>query len=414
MKSFYIKTLGCKVNQYDSFKLKNLLLNQGFKYSFKSPDYLIINTCAVTKVAIKKDWQTWKNLNNKFPKAKVIIMGCWPQVYKSSKFKKAYMVFKVVEVEKIMKDIIRQENIKEKAKQNILAKQKSRYFLKIADGCSQFCSYCIIPFSRGPIKSKKVSEIINEAKMAENEGYCEIVLTAIHLGAYGKDLKNINLNNLLKKLLKETNNLRFRLSSIEVNEISDSLIKTISSSKGRICQHLHIPLQSGSDKILKLMRRPYDIKYFQKKIEKLRTEMPKIAISTDLIVGFPGESDINFQETYNFCKDLMFSKIHVFPYSEHELTKAAKLKGKLEGKIKKQRSAVLRKLSAEMALCYKEKIIKDIKNLDMLIEKKDKHILSGKSEFYFDLKFRFKNKKPDNHKIGDLLNIKLKEIEIIT
>jgi threonylcarbamoyladenosine tRNA methylthiotransferase MtaB len=418
MKSFYIKTLGCKVNQYDSFKLKNLLLIQDFKYSLKNPDYIIINTCAVTKTAIKKDWQAWQGLKNKFPKAKVIIMGCWPQIYKSEKFKKADMVFKVSQEEEVFKKILTDSNIKtikQKAKKINYGKQKSRYFLKIADGCDQFCSYCIIPFSRGRISSRSMQEIIEEAKVVENEGYYEIVLTAIHLGAYGKDKKqkNINLNTLVKKLLKETKNIRFRLSSIEVNEINNELIKIIKDSKGRICQHLHIPLQSGSEKILKLMKRPYSKKYFRKKLEKLRLEMPKIAISTDIIVGFPGESDEKFKESYQFCEELLFSKIHVFPYSEHELTRAAKLKDKLEEETKKQRSAILRKLSDKMALSYKLRIINNEKNLNLLIERKESDILEGKSEFYFDLKFKLKNKKIRNIKIGQLLKVKKEEIKII-
>ncbi len=416
MKKFLIKTLGCKVNQYDSLKLKNHLLKQGLAYSISNPDYLIINTCAVTKVAIRKDWQAWQNLKKKHPKAKVVIFGCWPQIYNSDKFKNADLVSKVGNLESLAKQITQSGKIEKKLDYNIISSnEKNRYFLKIADGCNQFCTYCIIPLSRGSLKSRPKNEIIKEAAEVEKHGYKEIVLTAIHLGAYGKDfLKDkTSLYSLLKDLLKETTNIRFRLSSIEINEINSNLINLITSSKGRICRHLHIPLQSGSDNVLKLMKRPYDSDFFKKRIEMIRFKIPKIAITTDIIVGFPEESNKNFQETCKLAEELAFSRIHVFPFSEHELTPASKLKTKVEEKTKKQRSAALRALSDELSGFYKAKMLSGLKNLNLLIEKKEAHILHARSEFYFTLKFKLKNKKISNIKVGDLLKVSREEIIIV-
>ena len=418
MKKFYIKTLGCKVNQYDSAKLKNILISYGFSYNIENPDYIIINTCAVTKVAIKKDWQIWQNLKNKFPLAKIILIGCWPKIYKSEKFKKADLVIADKDLKKIAQKISQiNKNKNKKEKENILkVDDKSRYFLKIADGCNQFCSYCIIPFSRGRLSSVKKEEIIAEAKAALDYGYNEIVLTAIHLGAYGKDFKSSSkytLFHLLKDLLKETKNVRYRLSSIEVNEVNSQLIDLIANSKGRICQNLHIPLQSGSDKILKLMKRPYNTNFFQKKIDNIKSKIPKVAINTDLIVGFPGENNEDFIKTYNLAKELAFSKIHVFPFSEHELAAASKFKNQVKAQEKKERSKLLRDLSDQLANHFKAKILSALKSLTVLIEKKEGSIYIARSEFYFLIKFKFKNKKTTNILVGKLLNVKLKEIEII-
>ncbi len=413
MKTFFIKTLGCKVNQYDSLYLKNLLIKRGMTLSVNQPDWIIVNTCAVTKVAIKKDWQAWQNLKNKYPKARVVVFGCWPKIYNSDKFKQACIVSKVGQLDNLANKI--SQSHEKNYDYSLSSGEKNRYFLKIADGCNQFCSYCIIPFSRGPLSSRSYKDIIEEAKTVERQGYREIVLTAIHLGAYGKDLKNsdINLTKLLKILLKETKTVRFRLSSIEVNEINAKLINLIASSKGRVCQHLHIPLQSGSDKILKLMKRPYSTLYFKKKLDYISSKMPKMAITTDIIIGFPGESEEEFNKTYKLSKELKFSKIHVFPFSEHEMVPASKLKEKVDEKIKKQRSAVLRSLSDEMAGFYKAKILSAVNELNLLIEKKEKNVFKGRSEFYFTLKFKFKNAKNNPVKTGQLIKVKMADISII-
>jgi len=295
---FLIYSLGCKVNQYDSSFLRHKLENIGFKYSLKKPELVIINTCSVTKSAISKDRQLFNRLNKKFPKAKFVIMGCWPETdkeaNKSESFinKKDIYFWGVGKHNLLIDEIItlfpdNKFNLKNRDNSKVVSTDRSRYFLKIGDGCNQFCSYCIIPYARGRLKSRSSREIIKEANEAINKGYKEIILTGIHLGQYGEDKegKELNLAKLLQELLKIDDKTRYRLSSIEVNEVSDELIKLMKSEK-QICPHLHISLQSGSNKILKLMNRPYTKEEFIERVEKLRKNIPDIAISTDIIVGF--------------------------------------------------------------------------------------------------------------------------------
>lgn len=414
MNKFLIKTLGCKVNQYDSAHLKTLLLNYGWSYSTFKPDYIILNTCAVTTKAIKKDRQAWQSLEKKYPQAKIIIMGCWPEVYKEKIFKSAYLVTGTANILKLAKKL---NNKVDSSLDSLIKKtDRSRYFLKVGDGCFQFCSYCIIPYARGPLKSRLLTELVEEAREAEKNNYREIVLTGIHLGAYGKDLDNklnTNLFKLLKKLLKETEKVRFRLSSIEINELNNNLINLIVNNQNRICHHLHIPLQSGSSKILKLMKRPYTADYYYKKVEEIKNKIPDLAISTDIIVGFPQETDKDFEDSCKLVEKITFSKIHVFSFSAHLKTKAAKYKNQIADSIKKKRSSILRKLSDELANYYQAKILSAYQEFYLIIERKDKDIFTGRSQYYFSLKFKFKNKKKDKIKIGDLLLVKKSEIIII-
>ena len=211
----------------------------------------------------------------------------------------------------------------------------TRAFVKIQEGCNAFCSYCIIPYARGGLRSKDEQEAINEITTLVNNGYKEIVLTGIHTGRYGIE-KNTSLEELLKKLVQIPNIFRIRLSSIEINEITDGLIELIKNNK-IMANHLHIPLQSGSNKILKLMNRKYDLEYFINKINEIRKEIPDISITTDLIVGFPNETEDDFNETLETLEKIKFTKIHTFPYSKRKGTPAASMPNQITGDIKKQR-----------------------------------------------------------------------------
>lgn len=388
MPNFYIKTLGCKVNQYDSSFLKKELENLGFLYSETDADLIIINTCAVTNTAIAKSKKLIFKLKKNCPNVKIGVLGCWPKIYQ--KIKKELMVDLVCpagEYNKFLKNIKEKfdfENYIKKIK--ISEKQKSRYAIKIQDGCEQFCTYCIIPYTRGKIKSRQEKEIIAEIELAVFKGYQEIVLCGIHLGMYGKDLgRNYNLENLIKKIIKIKNLSRIRLSSIELNEVSDGIIELIKNSN-KICRHLHIPLQSGSDQILKSMNRPYTTSEYQKKIKNIRKYMPEIAITTDVIVGFPGENTELFKQTYEFVKKIKFSRLHVFPYSKHLNTPAAKYSGQVYKHIKIERAKKIRSLGYRLTKDY----IKQFKNkeLSLIVEKQQKEFYVGKSEFYFDVKFK--------------------------
>ena len=390
--TYKIYTLGCKVNQYDSADLKMRLNQIGFKECESSANLVIVNTCAVTKTAIQKNSRMFNLAKKENPKAKTIVIGCWPKIDDKIQIKnQADLIWGVGNYKELIKHIKRFfPELKEKNKllNNIVSTDKSRYFLKIQDGCEQFCSYCIIPFTRGKLKSRQCQEIVTEAKSAAENGFQEIILSGIHLGLYGreKDFKEkINLVELIKKLLKIDNLEKIRLSSIEVTEVTDELIKLMSENK-KICKHLHIPLQNGSDKILKLMNRPYKRDYFQKKVIKLRQSMPDIALSTDIIVGFSGETEKDFQDTYNFIKKVKFSRLHVFPFSAHKKTKAFNFPNHLSAEVVKERSKKLRELGKELEKKYKQKFIG--RDLAVIVEFQNSEHYIGKTEYYFDIKFK--------------------------
>lgn len=434
--SFLIYTLGCKVNHYDSASLRSRLLNMGFaepvsgqkKEKNENLDLLIVNTCTVTKKAITKDKHLIAELSRLFPTAKIIVMGCWPETdeqvkdYFSEKdtFNNRDLYFwgvgdldaLALKIEKLFfaNNLKKLEN---NSSINLASTDRSRYFLKVADGCNQFCSYCIIPFARGRLKSRDSKELCLEIERAICLGFKEFVLTGIHLGRYGEDNdKELNLVELLKKFLQIKGVGRLRLSSIEINEVTLELIELMSIEK-RICPHLHISLQSGSDSVLKAMKRPYDRDYFFERANLLRKNIPDVAISTDIIVGFPGESEKDFNDSFNFAKQINFSKIHVFPFSAHEKTPAYKMKEKIRAKEIKKRAKSLRDLSLQLEQGYKEKILNKYKekSLEVVLENTvNKNKLKGKTEFSFDLEFSQKDIiNLDDRKIspGDIIELKI-------
>ncbi len=423
---FKIYTLGCKVNQYDSAAISSLLIESGLSLSEKNLDLIIINSCSVTKIAITKAKRMIASLKRAKPSAKIVLIGCWPKVYKMKNIENTDLVSFSKKYSEIVSDIksvfpkfFLEKNIIKNKKINCLnpIEDRSRYFIKIQDGCQQFCSYCVIPLARGPLKSRPEKELINEIKDALENGFEEIVLSGIHLGLYGQDFlnKKNNLYQLLLKLLKIEKLGRIRLSSIELNEISDDIIRLISTNE-KMCRHLHIPLQSASDKVLKLMNRPYNKKYFIERLKKIRKENSGIAISTDVIVGFPGESDYDFQETYDFCKYLEFSKIHVFSFSAHEKAAAFHFPDKVDSLKIKQRSSRLRELSSVLEKKFKNATLKNNKNLKVLIESFNEKNIKLKSEYYFDIildKEKFLKKFCDCRKVKkDLLLGKIIDYKI--
>ena len=407
---FVIFALGCKVNQYDAAVLKRSLLTKGLELSDKQPDLVIINTCSVTKTAISKDKQMIKKLRLKFPQAKLVVIGCWPQTDDQASLENPDILFwGVGHDDELIKKIISlfpNWNIKtlsEETKENLLVpSEKSRYFLKVGDGCNQFCSYCLIPYARGPIVSRPLEELIEEASAAVAAGYGEIILSGIHLGRYGQDLKGPSLIKLLKRLLAISGLGRLRLSSIEINEVDDELIKLMAENN-KICRHLHISLQSGSDKILKAMKRPYTAEYYKGQIDKLRAVMPEIAISTDIIVGFPGENGEDFADTCRFAEEIAFSKIHVFSFSAHEQTAAYQLPDKVPFQKIKQRSKILREISEQLETRYRDKVLGDLKGqkIKVIVERVRGAKNKGKTEFYFDIEIDSKGK------IGSLVEVEL-------
>jgi len=396
MITFAVSTLGCKVNTFESVSIVESLKREGFiEIDFNDlADVYIIFTCAVTNVASSKSRKKINQAIRQNKDAVICVVGCYVQlepkeikdnenidILVGSNFKNKIPEYikKVLETkEKI--DVVSDVRLKDIDFENLgvsLFDKQVRAYLKIQDGCNQFCSYCIIPYARGKERSLSVDEVVSLSKTI-SLNHKEIVLAGIHTGRYFSD--GYDLTKLVKKILEENKKIeRLRISSIEITEITDELIKLIKNDK-RIARHLHIPLQSGSDEMLKLMRRPYDTKLYLNRINYIRNEIPDISISTDVIVGFPKETEKLFNDTLNFIKECSFSFIHVFPFSLKEGTDASKLKGFLSNAEKKERVKMVSDLSKKLYYIYKETFIN--KELEVLIEKHEKNYSFGHSSEY--------------------------------
>ncbi len=368
--TFAIHTFGCKVNIYESEYVTNLLLNSGYKMinfnSNEEADIYIINTCTVTNEADKKDRKLIHTTRNNHKNAILIVMGCYSQLNAGSiiadiiignKYK-SEIIDLIDEYNKNHQKIVKVTNITKTNFEDMYIDRfltHTRAFVKIQDGCNAFCAYCTIPYARGGIRSKDFDKVIAEVTNLVDSGYKEIVLTGIHTGRYGID-KHTNLEKLLRELVKIKGIFRIRLSSIEINEITDGIIDLIKNND-IMAKHLHIPLQSGSNIILKDMNRLYDKETFIEKIAYIRKEIPDISITTDLILGFPGETDELFKETLDTLNKIKFTKIHTFPYSKRSGTKAASMPNQIDGNTKKCRVREVINLSDKYELeYYKSKI----------------------------------------------------------
>ncbi len=386
-----IITLGCKVNTYESNALAQGLEKRGFEVveASEACDAFIINTCSVTNTADAKSKKMIRHAIKLNPSALICVCGCFSQASPEevSKIDGVDIIVGNGNKEKLVDLIV--ENIGKKRESKYIDVidilhhnlydtlainefDHTRAFIKIEDGCNNFCTYCIIPYARGPIRCKNHNDVIKEIKEVVDNGYKEVVLTGIHTGKYNDN--GINLSGLVKMILTEVPKLeRLRLSSIEINEIDDDFINMMRESKV-LANHLHLPLQAGSNHILKLMNRRYDKSYFLDKINKIRDARPDIAISTDIIVGFPEETDEDFKETLEFSKEINFSKIHVFPYSKRNGTKAA-LMNQVKDIIKTNRTKELINLSNKLEKNYYVKFLGQ--ELDVIFEQKYNDYLIG-------------------------------------
>lgn len=369
---FYIYTLGCKVNSYESRIMTEDLINAGYveeKDNNIPADIYIINTCSVTNTADSKSLKLIRQAIKKNKDAIIVVCGCLAQakpetvniegvdivIGNKNKSKVSEYINEYVKNKNKKTDIYDISNVEfETMKLNNF--DKTRAFIKIQDGCNNFCTYCIIPYTRGSVRSKPREDILNEIDHLTLNGHKEIVLTGIHTGNYGSEFDNYDFADLLNEIVKIKKLSRIRISSIEITELNDRVLEIIKNNNVLV-DHLHIPLQSGSDEILKLMNRKYDTKYFIEKINKIRKIRPDISITTDVIVGFPNETDKNFNETIETIKKVDFSKLHVFPYSKREGTKAATMEGQIKEEVKKQRVMELLKLSKELENKYMNKFI---------------------------------------------------------
>ena len=360
---YKIITLGCKVNEYESEVVANLLENHGYVKD-ENPNVCIVNTCTVTNTADSKSRKIIRSLRRKYPDAILVIMGCMVQNKKDKLDVDADIIIGNKHKTEIldyindykMKKIYVVEDMDDADFEDMSLNNfdLTRAYIKIEDGCDNYCSYCIIPYVRGHVRSKLHDKVIKEAEALIASGHKEIVLTGIHTGHYHDG--NYSFADLLKDLVKIDGLKRLRISSIEITEINDEVMDVIKNSSVLV-NHMHIPLQSGSDEMLKQMNRKYDKSYFINKCLKIKKIKPDMNITTDVIVGFPGESEEHFEECIETIKKISFSKIHVFPYSDRAGTRASFMKNKIPGNIKKERVRKLLDVSKELEMNYMSKHI---------------------------------------------------------
>ena len=364
---FKIVTLGCKVNTYESNVMRDLLINNNYVED-EDADIFIVNTCTVTNTSDNKSLKEIRRIRREYPNSIIIVCGCMTQVRSDIDEIDADIIIgnrnktKIIELldrfNKEKKKIIAINDIMvqpfEKMQLNNF--NRTRAFVKIEDGCENFCSYCIIPYARGKVRSKQPSDVIEEVTTLVSNGHKEIVLTGIHTGHYGADLDDYSFANLLSELVKIDGLERIRISSIEMNELNSEVLEVIKNNP-KIVSHLHIPIQSGSDEILKLMNRKYLKKEFMDKIDEIRSIRPDINITTDIIVGFPGETEELFEETLDTVSKIRFSKIHVFPFSLRKGTKAEELPNHIDDVTKKRRVKKLMEVSNDLEIEYMDKYI---------------------------------------------------------
>lgn len=391
--AFY--TLGCKVNQVDTEQIKEAFMKQGYQIvDFNdAADIYVINTCTVTHVSDRKSRAVIRRATRRNPLAEIVVTGCLAQV-NPDQIKAIPGVSLVVDnqdkerIPELVGGVISQS-----AHQALTPlkpvlftsrHERTRAFIKIQDGCHSYCTYCIVPYTRGAVRSKNPQHVQSELKRLVDLGYREIVLTGIHTGLYGYDLKNTNLTELLCQLLAEVDgDYRIRLSSIEPLEISPQLLDLV-QQEPRICRHFHIPLQSGSDPILKAMNRRYDRQYYRDLILSIARRIPGVGITADVMVGFPGESEQDFQATYDLLAELPVSDLHVFKYSRREGTPAALMSGQIDETVKQERSQVLLQLAQNKHLQKLQDCCHQV--LRVLVEQRiEERTYTGLSDNYIEV-----------------------------
>ena len=417
MKTFSTYNLGCKVNAYELSAISSLLIKEGFKEDNEHPDVVIINTCSVTATADQKSRQHIRKMQKLFPNAVIAVMGCYAQGnYKfieeeikptillgTSHRKDVVELIKQAlndhEYKTLVEDNTRQFEYEELGITSY--SENVRAFLKIQDGCNNFCTYCIVPYRRGKMRSRNKENVINEAKYLVEQGYQEIVLSGIHVGGYGQDLKDCSFSDLVEELSDIPNLKSLRISSIEESEIDDKLINLI-KAKDNLAKHLHIPLQSGSTHVLKMMNRKYTREQFIERIKEIKAQVPNVMISGDVIVGFPQETEEDFVDTYNLCKEC-FDMLHVFPYSQRPGTVAARMEGQISPEVKKDRSRRLLALGDELYANYANKFVGQ--EVTVLVEKYDEkqQAYIGHTSNYLEVKI------PLESKVGEFKTIKLQK-----
>ncbi|KAF0818324.1 MULTISPECIES: tRNA (N(6)-L-threonylcarbamoyladenosine(37)-C(2))-methylthiotransferase MtaB [unclassified Cytobacillus] len=401
-------TLGCKVNHYETEAIWQLFKEAGYERTdFESvSDVYVINTCTVTNTGDKKSRQVIRRAIRKNPDAVICVTGCYAQTSPAE-----IMAIPGVDIVVGTQDRVKMLEYIEQYKQerqpingvgNIMKNRvyeeldvpaftdRTRASLKIQEGCNNFCTFCIIPWARGLMRSRDPKEVIRQAQQLVDAGYKEIVLTGIHTGGYGEDMKDYNLAMLLKDLEAQVKGLkRLRISSIEASQITDEVIEVMDKSKV-VVRHLHIPLQSGSNTVLKRMRRKYTMEFFAERLDRLKEALPGLAVTSDVIVGFPGETEEEFMETYNFIKEHKFSELHVFPYSKRTGTPAARMDDQIDEEVKNERVhrliALSDQLAKEYASQYEGEVLEVIPE-ESFKESSDSNLFVGYTDNYLKVVF---------------------------
>lgn len=415
------QTLGCKVNQYETEAMQKLFLSAGYELTaeIELADVVVVNTCTVTSLSSQKSRQIIRRSAKANKNSVLAVVGCYAQnsPQEISKIEGVDIIIgtadrmKIVQlVEKVLKN--REEKIFQVGEVENIAEfeelphtpQRTRAFLKIEDGCNNFCSYCIIPFVRGRVRSRSLESIRRECLELAEKNYKEIVLTGIHIGAYGKDFaEKITLADVVKVILESANPVRLRLGSIESVEMTAELLNLMQTDS-RICNHLHLPLQSGSDEILKSMRRPYTTKNFADLISEVVEKIPDISIGTDLIVGFPGETEKNFEDTLKFLNAQPFSKIHVFPFSAREGTLAAGMENQIDSQTKKNRVAKVLEIAKAKEKNFAEKLVGQV--VEIISETEENGWIDGLTKNYVRVKIPVEKNIP----LGEVVKVKIEKI----
>ena len=411
-------SLGCKVNQYETNAMAQSFMKHGYSIvEFDEyADVYIVNTCTVTSVADRKSRQMLRRAKELNRDSVVVACGCYAQVA-------AKDIAQIEEVDLVIgnnekKDIVQiiekfiDESSDDELVSDVMYKEeyvefgpttyteKTRAVIKVQDGCDRFCSYCLIPFARGHIRSRAVESVIEEVEKVVNDGYKEVVITGIHVASYGRDFKNgVTLIDLLEKINAVEGLKRIRLSSIEPVVMTDEFIERL-AKLDKVCNHFHLSLQSGCTETLKRMNRRYTAEEFMDATKRLRAKFPDAALTTDVIVGFPGETDEEFNKTYEFLKEIKFYHMHVFKYSPRKGTKAAVMPNQVDSKIKEERSKKIIELSDENELEYNESYIG--KDVEVLFEERDGEYFKGHTTNYMVVKYKT-NEDIEN----EILNIKI-------
>ncbi|MCP3807607.1 tRNA (N(6)-L-threonylcarbamoyladenosine(37)-C(2))-methylthiotransferase MtaB [Paenibacillus sp. Lou8.1] len=408
MPSVAFYTLGCKVNFYDTEAIWQLFKNEGYEqvdFDEQTADVYLINTCTVTNTGDKKSRQIIRRAIRRNPDAIVAVTGCYAQTSPAEimDIPGVDLVIGTQDRDKIIPFVQEIQGTRQpvNAVRNIMKTRvfeemdvpdfanHTRAFLKIQDGCNNFCTFCIIPWSRGLSRSRDAASIIAQAHQLVHAGYKEIVLTGIHTGGYGDDMDNYDLSDLLWDLEKVEGLERIRISSIEASQIDEKMLDVLNRST-KLVRHFHIPLQAGDDTVLKRMRRKYTTEEFYNKMLMIRKAMPDVAITTDVIVGFPGETDEMFRNGYELMKKIGFSEMHVFPYSKRSGTPAARMEDQVDEDVKNARVHELIQLSEQMQLAYAEKFVGQVLEVIPEVAPKgteDSGILHGYSDNYIQLAF---------------------------